>query len=174
VATALRLGRDLSEGQAWDIIRRTFDELVPLAERCGVYLAVEAIFGHLARDYYTVMELLRRYDSPHLGVNMDPSHYRLYGNDVPWAVRQLGPRIYHVHLKDVVGRPGMPPDDFLFPLLGEGVIDWAAFASALDEVGYTGALSVEFESFGYYRKVLQNDPVAAARLSMEQIQRLFP
>ncbi len=171
---APRLGVDISEGEAWDILQRAFDELVPLAERSGVYLAVEAVFGHLAHDYYTVQELLRRYDSPHLGINMDPSHYRLYDNDVPWVIRQLGSRIYHVHLKDVIGRPGEHGKDFMFPMLGEGMIDWEAFASALDEVGYTGAFSVEFESFTYYRTVLKSDPAQAAAISMEQIRALFP
>lgn len=171
---APRLGVDLSEGEAWDIIQQVFDELVLVAERSGVYLAVEAVFGHLAHDYYTVQELLRRYDSPHLGINMDPSHYRLYGNDIPWVIRQLGPRIYHVHLKDVIGRPGVHGKDFMFPMLGEGLIDWRAFVAALDEIGYTGALSVEFESFTYYRTVLKDDPVKAAAISMEQIKALFP
>ncbi|HEY65477.1 MAG TPA: sugar phosphate isomerase/epimerase [Caldilineae bacterium] len=171
---APRLGVDLSEGEAWDIIQQVFDELVLVAERSGVYLAVEAVFGHLAHDYYTVQELLRRYDSPRLGINMDPSHYRLYGNDIPWVIRQLGPRIYHVHLKDVIGRPGVHGKDFMFPMLGEGLIDWRAFVAALDEIGYTGALSVEFESFTYYRTVLKDDPVKAAAISMEQIKALFP
>jgi len=50
--------------------------------------------------------LLHRFDSEFLAVNMDPSNFRLYDNDVPWAVRRLGSKIRHVHLKDVVGRPG--------------------------------------------------------------------
>ena len=53
-------------------------------------------------------------------------------------------------------------------------MDCVAFARALDEVGYTGALSVEFESFAYYARVLGKDPVRAAALSMEQINCLFP
>lgn len=69
---------------------------------------------------------------------MDPSHFRLYDNDVPWAVRRLGLKIRHVHLKDMVGRPGMMGREFTFPLLGEGVVDWKAFAAALGDVEYTG------------------------------------
>ncbi len=80
------------------MVREAFDLLVLLAEDLGVDLALEGVFGHLARDYYTTLELLRHYDSPRLGVNFDPSHGILYGNDIPWAVRQWGPRIKHVHL----------------------------------------------------------------------------
>ena len=171
---APRLGRDVTEGQAWDMVRVAFDTLVPVAEESGVGLAVEGVFGHLVHDYYTTLELLRHYDSPALGINLDPSHGVLVGNDIPWVVRQLGSRIRHVHLKDAVGRPGMFGETFVFPLLGEGVVPWADTFSALDEVGYDGYLTVEFESWDYYRQVLHADPVEAARISLEILGRLGP
>jgi sugar phosphate isomerase/epimerase len=164
----------VTEGQAWDMVRVAFDTLVPVAEESGVGLAVEGVFGHLVHDYYTTLELLRHYDSPALGINLDPSHGVLVGNDIPWVVRQLGSRIRHVHLKDAVGRPGMFGETFVFPLLGEGVVPWADTFSALDEVGYDGYLTVEFESWDYYRQVLHADPVEAARISLEILGRLGP
>ena len=169
---APRLGKDLTEGQAWDMVRAAYDVLVPLAQDRGVLLAVEGVFGHLVHDYYTMLELLRHYDSPNLGINMDPSHGVLVGNDAPWVVHQLASRIRHFHLKDAVGRPGMFGETFVFPLLGEGVVPWADFFSAVDDIGYTGYLTVEFESWDYYRQVLGEDPVEAARLSLEILRRL--
>jgi sugar phosphate isomerase/epimerase len=65
-------------------------------------------------------------------------------------------------------------ETFIFPLLGEGQVPWAEFFAALDEIGYRGHLSVEFESWDYYRQVLGSDPVAAARLSLELLARLDP
>ncbi len=171
---APRLGRELTEGQAWDMVRAAFDVLVPLAEETGVDLAVEGVFGHLVHDYYTTLELLRHYQSLRLGINFDPSHGILVGNDIPWVVRQWGSRIRHIHLKDAVGRPGMFGETFIFPLLGEGQVPWAGFFEALDDIGYRGHLSVEFESWDYYRQVLGGDPVAAARLSLELLRRLDP
>lgn len=171
-AAAPRLGKDVREGDAWGMVRQAFDVLVPLADELGLALAVEGVFGHLVHDYYTALELLRHYDSSRLGVNFDPSHGTLYGNDAPWVVRQWGSRIKHVHLKDAVGRPGMPDETFIFPLLGEGQVPWREVFGALDEAGYDGYLTVEFESFTYYRQVLGSDPAAAARLSMEQLRRL--
>jgi len=172
---APKLGRDISEGAAWDQVLDAFGELVPLAEAAGVRLAVEAVFGMVVRDYYTTLPLLQAFDSPALGLNFDPSHYQLYRNDVPWTVRRWGlRRIFHVHLKDCVGVPGgLPGETFTFPLLGEGALDWPACLGALDEIGYTGYLSVEFEAFSYYSRVLRGDPVAAARLSMEQCRALL-
>ena len=63
---------------------------------------------------------------------------------------------------------------FLFPLLGEGNVDWPAFFGALDDIGYEGFCSVEFESFAYYERILGGDSETAARLSMEQIRNLVP
>lgn len=171
--SAPRLGPGISEGQAWGLVLEAFERLLPLAERHRVSLAVEAVFGHLCHDYYSLRELLGHFDSEFLGVNLDPSHFQLYGNDLSWVVRRLGPWTRHVHLKDVAGRPGMLGQDFIFPLLGEGTVDWNAFVAALDEVGYTGPLSVEFEAFAYYDRVLGKDPVRAAALAMEQITCLF-
>lgn len=166
------ISRDLTEGEAWSLVIEAFDEFVDTAEKCGVHLAVEAVFGHLCHDYYTMKELLERFNSKYLGVNMDPSHYALYRNDVPWVVERFGRRIKHVHMKDVVGKPGIHGEDFIFPLLGEGIVDWRKFLKALKDIGYDGFLSVEFESFRYYENILGRDPVKAAETSMEQMKKL--
>jgi len=171
---APRLGIDLTEGEAWKLVLEAFRRLLPMAEKERVYLAVEPVFGHLCHDYYSTRELLNQFASEYLAINFDPSHFQLYGNDVCWAIEQLGASIRHVHLKDVVGKPGMPGKEFTFPLLGEGTIDWTSFTKALDRVGYQGALSVEFEAFGYFEKVLEGDPLKAAALSMDQIIHLIP
>ena len=106
-------------------------------------------------------------------INLDPSHGILYGNlDIGWVVKQWGSRIAHVHLKDAIGdRPEI--GKFIFPLLGEGRVDWYAFFSALEEIDYAGYCSVEFESDTYYRRVLKRDPEAAARLSLQLVNALL-
>jgi sugar phosphate isomerase/epimerase len=169
---APKLGPDITHGEAWDLVRRAFERVLVVAEEVRVYLAVEAVWGMLARDYYTLQELFRQVQSPYLAVNMDPSHFALYRNDIPWAVRQFGDKIVHVHLKDAIGLDTRQPGDFIFPLLGEGMVDWTAFFGALDEVGYSGFCSAEFESFTYYQRVLGGDVKRAAQLSMEQIRAL--
>jgi sugar phosphate isomerase/epimerase len=169
---APKLGPEITHGEAWDLVRRAFERVLIVAEEVRVYLAVEAVWGMLARDYYTLQELFRQVQSPYLAVNMDPSHYALYRDDVPWAVRQFGGKIVHVHLKDAIGLDTRQPGDFIFPLLGEGMVDWRAFFQALDDVGYSGYCSVEFESFTYYERVLKGDVRRAAQISMEQIRAI--
>jgi sugar phosphate isomerase/epimerase len=171
--TASRIPDDITEGEAWDLLVSTYEPLVQLAERNRIQLALEPVFNMLCHDYYSTQEFFRRIDSPWLGINLDPSHLTLYRNDVPWVVRQWSEKIKHVHLKDVIGRVGMPGQDFMFPLLGEGLVQWGDFFEALDGIGYEGFMSVEFESFQYYSRVLGNDPVKAARLCMAQLEQLM-
>lgn len=170
---APRIPKDISEGKAWSMVYEAFNEFVSEAEEHGVYLAVEAVFGHLCHDYYTMKELLDCFDSKYLCVNMDPSHYVLYRNDLSWVVKRLGNKIKHVHMKDVIGRHGVHGEDFMFPLLGEGMIEWEGFLKALKSIGYDGFLSVEFESFRYYNTMLNKDPVKAAEISMNHLNRLI-
>lgn len=106
-------------------------------------------------------------------MNFDPSHDVLKGNfDIGWIVRAWGKdRIKHVHLKDAVGvqEDGL----FLFPLIGEGRVDWPGMLTALKEIGYAGYLSVEYESFTYHANVLKGDTVEAARRTIADIRSLF-
>jgi len=162
------VGRDISEGDAWDLVFRAFDRIVPTAEAAGMELAVENVWGMVAHDYYTCRFLIEHYDRQCLGVNFDPSHDILAGHfDVRWLIRQWGDRIKHCHIKDAVGVPAM--GKFVFPLIGEGRVDWQGYFGALADIGFDGTCSVEFESFDYLKNVLKDDMVEAARISMASI-----
>jgi sugar phosphate isomerase/epimerase len=169
---APKIGRDISEGAAWDMVLDAYQRFGDAARAAGVVISSEGVFGMVAHDFYTHRHLLDQLPAEVHQVNLDPSHGVLYGNlDVGWVVRQWGGRIAHVHLKDAVGIPEM--GKFQFPMLGEGNVDWSAFFGALDEIGYSGFCSVEFESFGYLARVLKGDAEAAARLSFEQVSALL-
>lgn len=170
--SAPRVGRDISEAAAWEQVLEAYSIFLKAAEAAGVTVSSEGVFGQLAHDYYSHRYLIEQTANPRHMVNLDPSHGVLYGNlDVGWVVRQWGARIGHVHLKDAVGIPVM--GEFIFPLLGEGRVEWCDFFDALDEIEYDGFCSVEFESFAYYNRVLRKDPEAAARLSFQLVEALL-
>jgi sugar phosphate isomerase/epimerase len=146
---------------------------VARAEALGVDLAVEGVWGMVCHNFFTTQYFIEKFDSPRLGVNYDPSHDVLVGiEDVAWVIGQWSSkdRIKHVHLKDAVGTSD--GERFLFPMLGEGRINWSSYFSALDQAGYRGYMSVEFESFRYYDAVLGGNPERAATISMEQLRCL--
>jgi sugar phosphate isomerase/epimerase len=110
-------------------------------------LGVEAIVGHLFHqtdDYHRLYAELP--DMP-FKVNFDPSHLIVQNEDPMRVIRELGKHINHVHLKD--GKGTYPA--FEFPPIGQGAIDFDAIAQGLRDIGYKGALSVEYEAqvFGY-------------------------
>jgi sugar phosphate isomerase/epimerase len=67
----------------------------------------------------------------------------------------------------------MDGEDFIFCLLGEGKVPWPETFAALDQIGYRGPMSVEFEAYRYYEQVLASDPAAAARLARGQVAALL-
>ena len=169
---APRIGKDITEGKAWDMVFEAFDAFIPQAEKFKMNLAVEGVFCMLCHDYYSTRNLIDHYDSGYLGVNLDPSHDILAGNlDVGWIVKNWGNKIKHVHLKDAVGIEVL--GKFIFPLLGEGNVDWTSFFKALEEIGYDGYLSVEFESFRYYEQILDSDMKKVAVLSLDNVRKLI-
>ena len=93
------------------------------------------------------------------GFNYDPSHLGYQGVDYVKFIRDLGSRIYHVHMKDAwwnhgdgsVGVFGGHTDFgdsrrfWDFRSLGHGDIEFEDIIVALNDIGYKGPLSVEWE-----------------------------
>jgi sugar phosphate isomerase/epimerase len=168
-----KLGEDISEGRAWSLLVDSFSKIVEAAEKSGVTVTLEAVFGMLVHDYYTMKEFLSYFDSKSLGVNLDSSHLALYGNDPAWAIAKLGHRVRHVHVKDVIGKPGVFGEDFSFPFLGEGIVQWKSFFRALRDIDYQGFLSLEFENDIYLNNVCDGDWRIAARESKIRLNKLL-
>ena len=170
---AAQIPTELSTSEAWGRLFAALDVLYPIAEKEGLTLCFKPCVGSLAYDYFSTLPIIQQYGaSTSFGINLDPSHLVLYGNDIAWVVSQYGSLIKHVHLKDVFGVPGDEGKHFMFPLLGEGVTDWLLLYTGLKSQNYCGSLSIIFEAFAYLENVLEQDPVAAATLSLEQGRKL--
>lgn len=167
------VGQAMPEGQAWSLMLDAFERMLDGVAKAGAAVALEPCWGGLAHDYYSTLPVIERFrNHPAFGINLDPSHLVLCRNDVGWLVREWGPLIRHVHIKDVIGVPGSDGDQFMFPLIGEGRVDWAEFFAALAAIQYRGYMSVEFESYKYYKTILKSDPAAASAVSMVQLRAL--
>jgi len=162
--------RERDDEEAWELALGSLERACQRGSELGVTIGFEPCWGSLAHDARTAQRVL---DSVPVSVTFDPSHFVMTGDDIPELVREWGERIAHVHLKDAFGRPGRDGVDFIFCLLGEGAVPWPEFFGALDEVGYAGPLSVEFEAYRYYEQILGEDPTAAARLARTQVDALL-
>ena len=138
-----------------------FDEF----DTCGVRLALEVHPSEIAFDYWTTQKLLDVFDRrPTLGINFDPSHLVWQGIDPAQFLYDFRDRIYHVHIKDVKknlnGRNGILGSfitfgdqrrgwNFVSP--GHGDVDFDNIIRMLNQIGYGGPLSVEWEDSGMER-----------------------
>ena len=103
---------------------------------------------------------------PSFGFNYDPSHLGYQGVDYVKFIKLFSDRIFHVHMKDV-GWSDIPVEagvfggntDFGddrrfwdFRSIGRGDIDFDKIIRALNNIGYNGPLSVEWEDSGMDRE----------------------
>jgi sugar phosphate isomerase/epimerase len=100
------------------------------------------------------------------GFNYDPSHFGYQGVDYIGFIRKFSERIYHVHMKDVYwSKRGKEAGVFGghinfgdsrrywdFRSLGRGRINFEGIIRALNDIGYNGPLSVEWEDSGMDRE----------------------
>lgn len=94
-------------------------------------------------------------DSPYVGLQYDPSHLVRQFMDPIQTARDFVDKIYDVHLKDteilwpVLRAGGINPVNnahwWRYRIPGMGSINWREFFSVLQDVGYSGAMSIEQE-----------------------------
>ena len=108
----------------------------------------------------TPAELLERAGNlPEAGACVDTGWFATQGYDPARAIEELGDRVFHVHLKDVL-REGEPHETCRW---GKGIVDAEACVEALRRIGYRGAISIEHEPE-------HEDPSEDIRAMREQLE----
>jgi sugar phosphate isomerase/epimerase len=166
------------------MIEAAFQEIVRLwtpifdeFDACGVRFALEVHPTEIAFDGVTARRLLEAFGGRRtLGFNFDPSHLQWQGLAPHLFVRDFPDRILNVHMKDVAvrldGRAGilgshLPFGDsrrgWDFRSLGHGDVDFDEIIRALNDAGYRGPLSVEWEDAGMDREFGAREALAFVR-----------
>ena len=132
-----------------------------------VRFALEVHPTEIAFDISSAEVALRAMgDHPSFGFNYDPSHFGYQGVDYVAFIERFGDRIFHAHMKDVwwSSTPkrsgvfgghlpfGHRDRAWDFRSIGRGRIDFEEVIRALNRVGYSGPLSVEWEDAGMERE----------------------
>jgi sugar phosphate isomerase/epimerase len=156
--------------ERWGPIMDVFDEE-------GVRFALEVHPTEIAYDFVTTRKALSaigRRDA--FGINLDPSHFAPQFLDPAAFAEEFADRIYHVHVKDsrrrLDGRRSILAShlnfgdgergwDFVSP--GRGDVDFEGLIRALNRIGYTGPLSIEWEDSGMDREWGARDALAFVR-----------
>ena len=141
------VGQALKDFESVLIIRDKLHEPLRLAADLGVKILLEP-HGPLTTSVDHMEWILDLCDSDALAVNLDTGNLWLGGGDVPEFVERLGPRIEHVHWKDMP-RELEPQRGTLHGTgmatipLGAGVVDIASVFEALQKGRFDGHTTLE-------------------------------
>jgi len=139
---------------------RRWGPILDVFEEVGVNFALEVHPTEIAFDTASAERALAAVNGhARFGFNYDPSHLGYQGVDYVGFIRRFADRIFHAHMKDVwwghgTGEAGVfgGHTDFGdarrywdFRSVGRGDIHFEEIIVALNDVGYRGPLSVEWE-----------------------------
>jgi sugar phosphate isomerase/epimerase len=134
--------------------------ILEVFEKENVNFALEVHPTEIAFDIASAQRALDAVrNHKRFGFNYDPSHLGYQGVDYVKFIRNFAKRIFHLHMKDVWwgqgdGTVGVfgghtdfadPRRFWDFRSLGRGNIDFEKIIVALNDAGYAGPLSVEWE-----------------------------
>lgn len=147
-------------------VAERFAPILDVFEQEGVRFGLEVHATEIAYDFVTTratLDALGNRES--FGINLDPSHLAHQFLDPAAFTREFADRIYHVHVKDTKrrldGRTSILGShlqfgdhrrgwNFVSP--GHGDVDFDDLFRALNDIGYAGPLSVEWEDSGMDRE----------------------
>lgn len=117
---------------------QAFARLAPVARRCGVRIAVEALprtcLGNTVDELVQILETL---PADVFGVCIDTNHLMTQHVILPDNIRRLGGRLLEIHASDYDGI------DEKHEMPGTGVVAWPAVMKALGDVGFAGPFNYE-------------------------------
>jgi sugar phosphate isomerase/epimerase len=139
-ASACRLGKAMGApilGGSTGLLDGDRDALAAIAREHGVRLGYE---NHPERNTGEMFAKIGEGNEDVIGFCVDTGWFGTHGYDAVSALRELSPRLFHVHLKDVVA-----PGAHETCRYGRGCVPVEACVRTLVEVGYAGGISIEHE-----------------------------
>ena len=153
---------ELSREEGLSLAAESIGACLPHAAACGVVLILE---NHYKDDYWKhpefvqqiddYCELVGRINSPHFGVNYDPSNAILAGDDPLELLRRVKHRVVTMHASDRYLAEGTLEDlrreensigyakRLRHGVIGRGLNDYDAIFRELSGVGFDGWISIE-------------------------------
>lgn len=146
--------------KGFDDFAKRFAPILAEFDKQDVNFALEVHPTEIAFDIVSAQRAIEAVKGhKRFGFNFDPSHLIYQGVDYVKFIRTFSDRIYHVHMKDAWfghgdGTVGVfgghtsfadPRRYWDFRSLGHGDVNFEEIIVALNDIGYQGPLSVEWE-----------------------------
>ncbi|WP_428939921.1 sugar phosphate isomerase/epimerase family protein [Fontivita pretiosa] len=134
------IGTGLSREQAEERFAEGLNRIEDHAQKYDIAIAIEPEPGLLIESASEYLEFKNRYfrTEPSVQMNCDIGHLFCVGEDPAEVIRAIPDDIAHVHLEDIGANR---VHQHLAP--GKGVIDFRAIFAALEQIFYTGWVTVE-------------------------------
>lgn len=128
---------------------RLLRKLLPDMEKYGVRVALENVYASRGGQYLRcavsdaagLLTIVERVGSPLVGVCMDTGHANIFGIDPAEMARQLGSRLFALHVNGNAGK-----DEHVIPYSMSSwceCMDYHALSQSLKEIGYAGSYNLE-------------------------------
>lgn len=154
---------EVTTEQGIDWVVQSIERCLPEAEKCGIKLVMENHFKdgywkyrEFAQRQQEYLAVVNRIDSPHFGVQYDPSNALVAGDDPIALLDAILPRVMTVHASDryLLGGASLEdlrqqdgtlgyPDAFVHGVTGQGQNDYEAIFTRLAVAGFAGWISIE-------------------------------
>lgn len=146
------------------------ERLIQAMRECGDYaaeydvtLVIENHFNTMCVTAEKTAKVLEKINHPNVGALYDqPNLIFMQAEDFKSAIGFLGEKIKHVHAKDLkfkeeevkfnascVSHPTEDERNVVSRIVGEGICPWSQIIKELEEIGYDGWLSLEYERRWY-------------------------
>jgi hexulose-6-phosphate isomerase len=134
----------ISYKDAYDRSVKQIRQLIPMAEKHKVVIAVEEVWNKFLLSPLEFAHYVDQFKSPWVKAYFDVGNVVLWGFPQDW-IRTLGSRIVKLHFKDFKFQQNRETRkrEAEFVNLKEGEIDWKAIHAALTEIGFKGTATVE-------------------------------
>ena len=159
-----------SASQIWKATVEALRELGAFAQPLGVQLCIETHDGSLTLTAHQVRQMVDDIDMENVGILFDFSWIHWAGEESPEeAVTLCMPKIFHCHCKD--WQINRTIGERQVRLMGEGNIPWKRVFRALQEAGYAGYLSDEYEKYWHPEELPA--PQEGMKKDLEYMQRFW-
>ena len=153
-------------GRCWEQSAKSLEELLPLAEKLGVVIALENVWMRFLLSPMEWKLFLDKFDSDFLGMYLDVGNCQIY-RPAEEYIELLGPRVKAIHIKNWKGDDcGGGLHGFGDSLL-EGDVDFAKVFAALAKTGYSGTLTAEMIPFSRLPDLVLPDEALAVKTAAE-------
>jgi len=132
---------------------------VEYAAEQGMVIALENYARTPGGTLAEMQTVFGRIESPALSANIDIGNYYLHDEDIPTAIRAVGPRAVSAHIKDQTGQPGDPPT-----VLGAGVLPLREIFAELERLPQRLIYCFEFRGGG--------DPEGRIQTSLDYLRNV--